>query len=94
MIYLHLHFVEPVFPDDSIRSDSIFTVVHQYDHAIRVHRLSNVKVVIFEICDDFLGIRLGAVGESLDLALGATLLSHVLFDRLHVCWDGMGKGLS
>ena len=65
--------------------DTILTVVEKGDHAIRVHVLASVELVVLEVGDDLLSERLRALLKGL-YALGLRLLE-LRLDGLHVALE-------
>ena len=63
-------------------SDTILTVVKERNHALGVHFLANVELVVLEVGDDLLGERGRALLEGL-YPVGLALLE-LAFNRLHV----------
>lgn len=81
---LNFHLAQPVLPDRHVRRRAVLPVIHQNHHAIRVHALANVEVVVLEVCDDFLGVGGGTFFESRDVFFGGAAGFHGFFDFFHV----------
>ena len=84
---LNLHLGETVLPDSDEGGDTVLAVVEENDHAIGVHGLAGVELVVLEVGDNLLGVAGGTLLESGDLLGGGTLLLELGLDRLHVAWD-------
>lgn len=65
--------------DARLTGDTILAVVEEGNHAIGVHGLANVELVVLEVGDDFLGVSLGLLLKVWLLVLGERGL-----DSLHV----------
>jgi hypothetical protein len=81
---LNLHLGKTVLPDGDERGDTILAVVEEDDHAVGVHRLSGVELVVLEVGDDLLGEALSLGLAVLDLGLVSTLGLESLLNGLHV----------
>jgi hypothetical protein len=82
--HLNLHLGQTVLPDGDERSDAVLAVVEEDNHAVGVHRLAGVELVVLEVADDLLGETLSLGLEVLDLRLVGTLCLERLLDGLHV----------
>lgn len=51
---LDLHLGETVLPDNDERCSAILAVVHENNHAIGIHRLAGVELVVLEATEDLL----------------------------------------
>lgn len=82
----HLDFflLETMLPDSNIRRDAILAVIQQYNHAIRIHALTNQELVILEAAHNLFGICLRARLKSLDLFIARAFLLEPFLDLLHV----------
>lgn len=70
---LDLHLGQTVLPDGDEWGDTVLAVVEEDDHAVGVHALASVKLVVLEVGDDLLSKALGLALEVLDLGLVSTL---------------------
>ena len=73
--------------------DTVLTVVKKGDHAVRVHVLASVELVVLEVGNDLLREVLRALLERLDLGRVRALLLEVALDRLHVALEVGEVGL-
>jgi hypothetical protein len=73
-----------VLPDGDEGGGAVLAVVEEDDHAVRVHRLAGVELVVLEVGNDLLGKALGLALEVLDLGLVGALGAEGRLDCLHV----------
>jgi hypothetical protein len=64
------HLPETVLPEDHVRGDTVLSVVHEDDHAVRVHGLSGEELVVLEVSDHLLGEGTGGGLEGGETGLG------------------------
>ena len=70
-----------------------YAVVEEGNHAVGVHALAGVELVVLEVGDDLLREVLRALLERLDLGRVRALLLEVALDRLHVALEVGEVGL-
>jgi hypothetical protein len=85
--HLNLLCDQTVLPDGDEGGGTVLAVVEEDNHAVRVHRLAGVELVVLEVANDLLGETLSLGLEVLDLCLVGTLGLERLLDGLHVAWQ-------
>jgi hypothetical protein len=83
------YLLQSILPVDHVRGDTVLSVVHQDDHTLGVHRLSNEELVVLEVSDQLLGEGLSGSLESREPCLGGLVsglgsLSEGRLELLHV----------
>ncbi len=81
---LDLVLLQSPFPDSCIWCHAILAEIHQDIHAILVHRLSLVDIVVVPITQNFLSCSWCFGLELLDVFCGSVLLLQLLGQGLHV----------
>jgi hypothetical protein len=73
-----------VLPDGNEGGDTVLAVVEEDDHAVGVHGLAGVELVVLEVGDNLLGVTGSTLLEGGDLLGGSTVLQELSLDSLHV----------
>jgi hypothetical protein len=84
LFILDLHFLKTVFPQGSVRSDTIVTEINENVHSVTVHGLTHENIVVVVVSEDLLDSSGSASLERLDSLFGGFPLLKLVVDTLDV----------